>query len=264
MPLGGGALDLTTKGFFGGPTWVPTEAQVITQPELLHIYGSCRSCSLGDVRFTASSEGGMPGPNEENGVAFAGHLEGADLRGARLLGPFRRWDLDGADLSGANLSGTVLVGSTLDAATVSGTNFDGAILNGTRMTALRAQAPPSFAGIEVGDFDHACTVFRDSDLVDAKLTIAGKRRMRGRPAAAPQPSIARRDRRRSRPEPVRRAFRRDGRGSARTGWKGPDRHRSLRGELRRFPGRLDEDEVRSSLVGGDELRTGRPRGRELS
>ena len=128
----------------------------------------------------------MPGPDEQNSVAFTGHLQGADLRGARLHGHFHRWDLDRADLSGAKLSGPC---SALDLGptTVSGTDFDGVELNGTRMTALRAQAPPSFAGMKVGDFDGACTVFRDSDLVDAKLTIAGTTDVRA-PAAARQPS----------------------------------------------------------------------------
>ncbi len=181
VALGQPTPVLTSKGFLGGPDWVPTDAQVVDPGALLRDYLSCRDCSLANATFTAFPPNGMPGPDEQTNVAFTGQLQGADLRGAHLHGHFHRWDLDRADLTGAKLSGVELSASTLDHTTVSGTDFDGDELDGTRMTALRAQVPPSFAGVKIGDEDGACTVLKDSDLVGAKLTIAGTTGCAGSP-----------------------------------------------------------------------------------
>lgn len=176
VPLGGPAPDLSTKGFIGGPTWVPTEAEVVDPRTLLADYHSCRACSLAHATVEEPFGEGMPGENEETNIAFRGELQGADLREAQLHGDFLRWDLSDADLTSANLSHIELVGSTLDHTIVSAANFDGDALEGTRLIALRAESPPSLVGVEVGSYG-GCTVFRDSDLVNAKLTIANPPRV---------------------------------------------------------------------------------------
>ena len=181
VPLGGPTPILTSKGFAGGPNWVPTGADVVSQKDLLLNWDSCRQCSLPGITYTPKYAAGVTVqpvtvphlPRGQNlGIAFKGQVQGADLQAAALHGDFDHWDMSGADLSGAQLPGDKLTDSNLDHAIVSHTNFDGVDLTGTQLSSLRIQAPPSFAGVTVGRDSESCTVFRDDELFGAKLTIA--------------------------------------------------------------------------------------------
>jgi uncharacterized protein YjbI with pentapeptide repeats len=152
--------------FPGRSDWTTTEAAVVDPGYLLNVFNSCRSCSLRRVNFTPV-QGYFP-----DRLGYMQHLNGADLSDATLTGDFSGWNLSDAGLSGATLSNTSLAGAFLDHTRVDGADFDGADLRGAQLTALRYDEPPTFTGVRVGPFGAACTTFRATDLVAAKLTLA--------------------------------------------------------------------------------------------
>lgn len=159
--------------FPGRADWTTTEAQTVDPEELLEVYDSCRDCSLGDVHF-------RPVQPRRPDVAFAGDVTGADLQGARLEGDLSKWNLSNANLTGANLSDTKLVGAVLDRTIVNRVNFDRTDLRGAKLTALRFRVAPSFTAVRIGPSvpdsgdPRDCTVFTDTDLLHAQLSVSEK------------------------------------------------------------------------------------------
>jgi uncharacterized protein YjbI with pentapeptide repeats len=136
------------------------------------VYNSCRDCSLARVHF-------KPFQPRSQAIAFAGRLDGADLHGARLEGDLSGWNLSNADLTDANLSGISLEDAVLDRTIVDHADFDQADLLGTTLTALRFRSPPRFTDVRIGPsiFEEAaspCTVFKDTNLLHAQLSIREK------------------------------------------------------------------------------------------
>lgn len=158
--------DDPPKLFPGRSDWTTTEAAVVYPEYLLNVFNSCRACSLRNVVFTPV-QGYFP-----DRVAYMRNLNRADLTLSTLAGDLSGWSLDYSDLSHANLSSASLAGASLDHPRVDGAIFDGADLRGAQLTALRYRVPPTFTGVRVGPFGEACTTFKGSDLVVAKLTIA--------------------------------------------------------------------------------------------
>jgi uncharacterized protein YjbI with pentapeptide repeats len=169
--------------FPGRTDWTTTRAEVVDPEFLLNVFNSCRSCSLARTRFNPV-QGYFP-----DQVAYLGQLNGADLRGATLGGDLSFWSFNNADLGDADLSGASLGGAVLDHTKVDATDFDGADLRGAQLNDLRYDRPPQLTRIQVGryggwcvgysggqcvTYDGAsCTVVKDTDLVAAKLTLAG-------------------------------------------------------------------------------------------
>jgi uncharacterized protein YjbI with pentapeptide repeats len=153
--------------FPGRSDWTTTEAEVVDPEYLLNVFNSCRSCSLPRINVTPV-QGYFP-----DRVAYMRHLNDSDLSGATLTGDFSSWNLSFSNLRDATLSKTSLAGAVLDHTRVDGADFDGADLRGAQLTALRYDDPPTFTGVRVGPFGGSCTTFRATDLVAAKLTLAG-------------------------------------------------------------------------------------------
>ena len=74
------------------------------------------------------------------------------------------------NLSNVTFDNATLDGAVLDHTVVTRTGFDGTDLRGARLVALRYRSPPSFAGVRVGPFGGSCTTFKDTSLVNARLT----------------------------------------------------------------------------------------------
>jgi uncharacterized protein YjbI with pentapeptide repeats len=168
-----GVGDPAPVFFPGRPGWTPATVDVVDPKTLLDTYNGCRGCVLPEkISFT-------PTALNPNVVAYQSDLSGASLGGATLTGNFNGWNLSGADLTGtvlsgadltgANLTSAVLSGATLDQTVVDRTVFDGSDLRGTHLVGLRFGAPPSFSGVRVGPFNGSCTIFQDTDLLNARL-----------------------------------------------------------------------------------------------
>jgi uncharacterized protein YjbI with pentapeptide repeats len=150
--------------FPGRSDWTTTKATATDPENVLNLFNSCRACSLADVDFEAT-QATLPS------IAYEGDVSGADLTGATLHKTFEGWNFNGTTLSGVRfLDAPSLAGSVLDRSVVDGTSFDGSDLRGARVEELRYVVPPSFAGVRVGLFNGTCTVLRDTDLVNARLT----------------------------------------------------------------------------------------------
>jgi uncharacterized protein YjbI with pentapeptide repeats len=149
--------------FPGRSDWTTTRATATDPENVLNLFNSCRACSLPDVDFEPT-QAMLPS------IAYEGDVSGADLTGATLHGTFDTWNFTGTKLNGAKFMGASLAGSVLDRTVVDDTSFDGSDLRGARVEELRYAVPPSFAGVRVGPFNGSCTVFGDTDLVNARLT----------------------------------------------------------------------------------------------
>jgi len=149
--------------FPGRSDWTTTKATATDPETVLNLFNSCRACSLPDVDFEAT-QATLPS------IAYEGDVSGADLTGATLHKSFEGWNFNGTTLSGAKFLDASLAGSVLDRTVVDDTSFDGSDLRGALMEQLRYAVPPSFAGVIVGPFNGRCTEFRDTNLVNARLT----------------------------------------------------------------------------------------------
>jgi len=158
----------------GRPDWTTTDAEVVAPETLLDSYDTCRECVLpAGLHVT-------PRPLDAQ-VSYTRDLSGATMTNATLSGDFRDWSFVGADLTGATVGADAdvagarfakanLAGATLDGAIADGAVFDRSDLRGAQLSGLQYQLPPSFAGVQVGQFKSSCTQFRDMDLVNTRLT----------------------------------------------------------------------------------------------
>jgi uncharacterized protein YjbI with pentapeptide repeats len=151
--------------FPGRPNWVTTQADVVDPEYLLEVFSSCQSCSLPGIQFTPV-QAMLP-----QLIGYEGNVSNADLGGAELDGTFNGWNLSGANLSGAQLSLASLAGAMFDHTTVDRARFGSADLRGAQFISLRFSTPPSFAGVRIGAFNGKCTLFKDTDLVNASLAL---------------------------------------------------------------------------------------------
>jgi uncharacterized protein YjbI with pentapeptide repeats len=150
--------------FPGRSDWTTTKATATDAETVLNLFNSCRACSLRGVDFEPT-QAMLPS------IAYEGDVSGADLTGATLHRTFDTWNFSGTTLSDVRfLDAPSLAGSVLDRTVVDGTSFDGSNLRGARVEELRYAVAPSFAGVTIGPFNGKCTVFRDTDLVNAGLT----------------------------------------------------------------------------------------------
>jgi uncharacterized protein YjbI with pentapeptide repeats len=157
------ASDPAPALFPGRTDWTTTNASIVAPEYLLSVFNSCRACSLEGIEAT-------PTQPMLSSIAYEGDVSGADLAGATLLGTLNGWNLSGANLTDATFEGASLAGAVLDHTVVDRTVFDGVDLRGATLTALRYRAPPSFAGVKIGPFGGKCTAFKDTALVNARLT----------------------------------------------------------------------------------------------
>lgn len=159
------ASDPAPVLFPGRNDWATTKASVVAPDYLLNVFSSCRACSLQGIDATPTQ------PTLPT-IAYEGDLTGADLTGATLEGDFSRWTLSGANLTRATFLDASLAGAVLDHTVVDRTDFDGVDLRGAHLTALQYRAPPTFGGVKIGSLAGTCTVFKDTDLVNANLKPA--------------------------------------------------------------------------------------------
>ncbi len=149
--------------FPGRNDWTTTNASIVAPEALLNVFSSCRACALQGVDATSVQ------PMLSN-IAFEGNVTDADLTGATLHGNFNGWNMTRTNLSDVTFDNATLAGAGLDHTVVTRTGFDGTDLRGARLVALRYRSPPSFAGVKVGPFGGSCTTFKDTSLVNARLT----------------------------------------------------------------------------------------------